>query len=123
MPPLALCAVLLAAVTHASWNIAAKRAAACKHFVWIYSVGAVIVWAPVVVWLLISTRPSFGALQWLALLGTAGLHLGYSLSLQAGYRLADLSVVYPVARGTGPMLSFIGAVLLLGEQPGALSAL
>jgi drug/metabolite transporter (DMT)-like permease len=39
------------------------------------------------------------------------------LSLQTGYRHSDLSVVYPIARGTGPLLSFIGAGLLLGEAP------
>ena len=41
--------------------------------------------------------------------------MGYSLSLQKGYQVADLSVVYPIARGTGPMLSSIGAFILLGE--------
>src|SRR5690606_41343679 len=47
------------------------------------------------------------------------LHLVYSLFLQRGYQVADLSVVYPIARGTGPMLSTIGAFLLLGETPSA----
>jgi uncharacterized membrane protein len=45
------------------------------------------------------------------------LHLTYSLCLQRGYQVADLSVVYPVARGTGPMLSSIGAFVILGETP------
>ncbi|OMP68948.1 DMT family transporter, partial [Agrobacterium tumefaciens] len=45
------------------------------------------------------------------------IHLAYSLCLQRGYQVADLSVVYPVARGTGPMLSTIGAFLILGEIP------
>ena len=53
--------------------------------------------------------------------GTAILHLLYSLSLQAGYRVADLSLVYPVARGSGPLLSFVGAALLFGERPGLLA--
>jgi drug/metabolite transporter (DMT)-like permease len=61
--------------------------------------------------------------QWLALTGTAVLHLGYSLALQAGYRASDLSLVYPIARGSGPLLSFVGAVLLLGERPTLLAAL
>src|SRR6185369_6622004 len=39
------------------------------------------------------------------------IHLGYSLCLQRGYQVAGLSVVYPVARGTGPMLSSIGAFI------------
>ena len=57
----------------------------------------------------------FEARHWLALAATSVLHLLYSLSLQTGYRHSDLSVVYPIARGTGPLLSFIGAGLLLGE--------
>ena len=60
-------------------------------------------------------RPVFEGRHWLALAATSVLHLLYSLSLQTGYRHSDLSVVYPIARGTGPLLSFIGAGLLLGE--------
>ena len=48
---------------------------------------------------------------------SAAIHLAYSLCLQRGYQLADLSVVYPVARGTGPMVSSLGAFILLGEAP------
>jgi drug/metabolite transporter (DMT)-like permease len=51
------------------------------------------------------------------------LHTGYSLVLQAGYRTSDLSLVYPIARGTGPLLSFVGATVLLGEQPTLLAGL
>ncbi|WP_394663979.1 hypothetical protein [uncultured Sphingomonas sp.] len=47
------------------------------------------------------------------------LHLCYSLCLQRGYPVADLSIVYPVARGTGPMLSTIGVLLIVGEMPTA----
>lgn len=118
MPPLALCAILLAAITHATWNMAAKRAAHSHHFVWIYSLGSMVLWGPAVAWILIQTQPTFGLWQCVALLGTAFFHLGYSLALQAGYRAADLSVVYPVARGSGPVLSFLGGALLLNEAPG-----
>ena len=121
MPLIALCAVLLAALMHASWNLAAKRAADCKHFVWIYSVIAVVIWLPVSIWIIVTTHLELDTPQRFALIGTAVLHLGYSLSLQAGYRAADLSVVYPVARGTGPVLSFIGAAIFLHEAPGVTS--
>ena len=66
-------------------------------------------------------QPVFELRHWLALAATSVLHLLYSLSLQTGYRHSDLSVVYPIARGTGPLLSFIGAALLLGEAPTAQS--
>ncbi|MES1191954.1 MAG: DMT family transporter [Steroidobacter sp.] len=121
MPLLALVAILLAALCHASWNLAAKRAADCRYFVWIYSLIAVVIWLPVVIWVFSATHPVFGAPQYFALIGTAVLHLGYSLSLQAGYRAADLSVVYPVARGLGPVLSFVGAAIFLQEKPGITS--
>ena len=51
------------------------------------------------------------------LLVTTLLHLLYLLVLQRGYRAGDLSVVYPLARGTGPALSMLGAILLLDERP------
>jgi len=115
MTILALCLVLLAALTHASWNIYAKVAAESRHFVWLFSAGSVLIYGPVVIAVLIVERPVFELRHWLALAATSVLHLLYSLSLQTGYRHSDLSVVYPIARGTGPLLSFIGAGLLLGE--------
>jgi len=111
----ALCLVLLAAVTHACWNLSAKYAAESRHFVWLFSAGSVLVYGPVVVAVVFVEQPVFEMRHWLALAATSVLHLLYSLSLQAGYRHSDLSVVYPIARGTGPLLSFIGAGLLLGE--------
>jgi drug/metabolite transporter (DMT)-like permease len=113
----ALCLVLLAALTHASWNISAKYAAESRHFVWLFSAGSVLVYGPVVLAVLVVEQPVFESRHWMALAATSVLHLLYSLSLQTGYRHSDLSVVYPIARGTGPLLSFIGAALLLGEIP------
>jgi drug/metabolite transporter (DMT)-like permease len=123
MTSAALCLVLLAALTHACWNIYAKFAADSRHFVWLFSAGSVLVYGPIVIGILLVERPPFELRHWLALCATSVLHLLYSLSLQTGYRHSDLSVVYPIARGTGPLLSFIGAALLLGEAPTAQSVL
>src|SRR5690349_20717572 len=123
MHPLAVAAVLLAAMTHATWNLAAKRAAGSRHFVWLYSVVSVIVYAPIVLWIIFQERPQFTTVHWLTLTMTGVLHMGYSLLLQAGYRVSDLSLVYPLARGTGPLLSFIAATFVLGEPAGVFSAL
>ncbi|MGP5707302.1 EamA family transporter [Brachybacterium alimentarium] len=51
------------------------------------------------------------------------LHIAYQLTLQTGYARADLGVVYPVARGVGPVLSMVVAILVLGERPGWAAAL
>lgn len=123
MPLIAFAAVLLAAMTHAIWNLAAKRAAGSRHFVWLYSTYSVIVYTPLIVWILWTQRPQFEWIHGFALAATAVLHLGYSLMLQAGYRVSDLSLVYPLARGSGPLLSFFAAVVLLGEQVTWLSLL
>jgi len=118
MPVAAFLAVLLAACTHASWNLVAKTAARSRHFVWLYSMASLVVWTGPAIWVLLHTHWRPGPQPWLALVATALLHLAYSLALQSGYRAGDLSLVYPIARGTGPLLSFAGAAWLLGERPG-----
>ena len=123
MPVLALIAILLAAATHATWNLFAKKAAGSRHFVWLYSVGSIVLYLPIIAWIVATDRPHFGVIECLALTTTAVLHTGYSLVLQAGYRTSDLSLVYPIARGSGPLLSFVGATVLLGERPTVLSGL
>ena len=123
MPALALIAVLLAAVTHSTWNLYAKKAAGSRHFVWLYSVGSIVLYLPIIAWIMVYERPHLGPIEYLALTATAVLHTGYSLVLQAGYRTSDLSLVYPIARGSGPLLSFVGATILLGERPTVLAGL
>lgn len=112
--------IICASFIHATWNLLAKRAAAVGPvFVFAYNLVSVVGYAPWVVYLL-----SEGTIGWTAtgigfVLLSGLLHLCYSLCLQRGYQIADLSIVYPVARGTGPMLSTIGALLILGEVPTA----
>lgn len=122
MPPAALALVVVAAFTHAWWNLLAKQAADCRHFIWFYSAGTVLAWLPVVAVYVALWRPVLGWREWGAFAVTAVLHAGYTQVLQRGYRVADLSVVYPLARGTGPLLSFFGAIAVLGERPSWLAA-
>jgi drug/metabolite transporter (DMT)-like permease len=115
----ALSFVLVAAVVHAAWNLAAKRiSSGGTQFVWLYYTVSAVVMLPVTVVLLV-VEPERPQWSWLlAVVGTSVLHVGYGVVLQRGYRVGDLSVVYPVARGTGPLLSVLAAVLVLGERPG-----
>jgi drug/metabolite transporter (DMT)-like permease len=114
--PLAL--VVIAALIHASWNLLAKRAAAAgPAFVFASNVVACVAYLPWVIWLLATHEQIWSWPIALCLLASAVIHLGYSLCLQRGYQVADLSVVYPIARGTGPLMSSIGAFILLRESP------
>lgn len=120
----ALSLVLVAAVVHAAWNLAAKRiSSGGTQFVWLYyTVGAVVLLPITIVQLVVEAdRPQWSWL--LAAVVTSLLHIAYGIVLQRGYRVGDLSVVYPVARGTGPLLSVLAAVLVLGERPGWLGLL
>lgn len=117
-------AVVLAAVLHATWNLMAKRASASGVvFVFAYSLVSLVVFAPWSVWLVWQGQVPWSPMVVAALLATGVLHIFYALALQWGYRAADLSVVYPVARGSGPLLSTIGAVVILHEAVTPLSAL
>ena len=123
MPLAALFLVITAAFAHASWNMLAKHAAFCRHFNLFYSVTSVLLYAPLAIWLLLHHRPAVDATVVAIFFATGLLHVAYSDVLQRGYRAADMSVVYPVARGSGPLLSFCGAVLLLRERPSLIALL
>jgi drug/metabolite transporter (DMT)-like permease len=120
MPLSALALVLAAAVLHALWNIAAKKAGGDSRFVLIVTVMQVTLWAPVGIWAGWDVIPNWGAFEWSLVVGSGLTHLIYFNVLLRGYAVSDLTVVYPVARGSGPLLSALGAVLLLGESLSAL---
>ncbi len=111
--------IILASFIHASWNLLAKRAASVGPvFVFAYNLIACIAYAPWVLYLLMQGEGVAWTRAGVGFVLVSGLiHLAYSLCLQRGYQVADLSVVYPVARGTGPMLSTLGAFAILGETP------
>jgi drug/metabolite transporter (DMT)-like permease len=113
-------------VLHATWNILAKHArpASTTAFVWLCTAFSAALWVPAVVVLLVVAPPrrGFDLLILGFVVGAAALHAVYFLLLQRGYRDGDLSLVYPLARGTGPLLSSIAAVWFLGERPGLLGA-
>lgn len=123
MPTQALVLVLLAGLIHASWNIAAKKAGGDVRFAAFSGLVIMVFWAPLGIYLAIDELPRWGALQWALMLTSAVLHNLYFVVLLRGYRKADLTVVYPLARGSGPLLSSLLAITLLGEQITALGLL
>lgn len=115
----ALALVLAAALLHATWNLAVKGATGEDGvaFVWVYVVLSAAIWVPVgVVWVAVAgDRPTW---SWvIGPVGTALLHIAYQLALQRGYAEGDLNLVYPLARGAGPMITFVVAVTVLDQRP------
>ncbi len=114
MTALSLLLVLLSAVAHSSWNLLLKRAGAPEVFAWCLLVVATVLLAPLGVALAWFYPVGFPGLWFVA--ATIGLHIVYFVLLGRGYASGDLSLVYPVARGIGPMLVPVLAVVFLGEE-------
>lgn len=119
-----LALVLTAALLHALWNLAAKRVVGDGYvFVWWYDLLSALVWLPVAAVVLARDGwPLTWSLLWGSLVSGV-IHIAYQLWLQTGYDKADLGVVYPVARGVGPLLTMTVALAGLGERPGPLAIL
>jgi drug/metabolite transporter (DMT)-like permease len=121
MTATALGLVLIAAVFHAIWNLMAKRAGGGPAFVWLYGTTSAFLLLPLAVALFFVGHPQLSFAGMSFMFASAILHAGYFVVLQEGYREGELSVVYPVARGTGPVLSTIAAIAVPGERPSALA--
>jgi drug/metabolite transporter (DMT)-like permease len=117
MTVLALLLVLISAVLHATWNYFAKRTNGEVTFVWLYNVVALIAYAPLLIIFYLWQRPTLSWIGLVFIIGSGVLQLAYFVLLQNGYRVGDLSLVYPLARGTGPLLATIVAIVLFGERP------
>ncbi len=123
MTGFALALVLTAATIHASFNLLAKRAGAADStaFVWLGTLVSVAAFAPLAIAVLIIQKPVITAVTLLFIAVSGLFHVSYCLTLQRAYTIGDLSLVYPIARGTGPLLATLGAIVLLGERPGLLA--
>lgn len=117
MPLAVLPLVLLAAVFHAAWNALLKAsenplALAARAM----TLGTMVTLPPVAIAWLLNGRPGLPASGWLIVIASAALELVYFITLSTAYQRGELSVVYPVARGTAPLLAVLVGVLLLSER-------
>ncbi len=104
-------AVLVAAACHAGWNALIKLGLDPFTTMALIAVGAGVIAFPLV--------PVFGVPEpaaWPWLIASVILHIGYYLGLTAAYRNGDMGQVYPIARGTAPLLTAIGSFVVVGER-------
>ena len=113
MDNLVFAAVLAAALMHASWNALAK--ADGDRFSFMLVLTAAECAMGLALYPLFAT-PDIAALPWL--IGSSALHVGYMLFLTAAYAHGDLAQVYPLARGSAPMIvALVGALFLHEDVP------
>ncbi|MFI9648988.1 EamA family transporter [Streptomyces sp. NPDC052040] len=117
MTPAVIAAVLLAAVTHASWNAIAHRITdKLVGFTLIGGGGALIGFAMI----LFTSVPAAGA--WPYLLASAAVHIAYYVLLMRSFRLGDFGQAYPIARGTAPLVVTVLAAVFAHEVPDSWTA-
>ena len=121
MDSLAIILVLSAAFVHALWNLLAKRAGGGVIFIWLFASLSAVIYAPISAYIIWIKRPQIGWTGLAFIFASALLHLLYFFLLQRGYAKGDLSLVYPLARGTGPMLSTFAAIVFFAERPGPIA--
>ena len=124
MPLFVLGLVLASAVIHATWNLWTKQlgpGVRQASLLWLLTAISSAFYAPFAWATMARTQwsPTPSALVLMA--GSGVIHVGYFFLLLRGYRVGDLSLVYPLARGTGPLLATAGAVAVFGERPTPLS--
>ena len=117
MTAFALALILAAAVIHASWNYFLKRSGGGTVFVWLFASLSALIYAPLAAAIVWWQKPDFGWVHYGLMFASAAVHTAYYMLLDRGYRSGDLSVVYPIARGTAPLITMLCAVLLLHERP------
>ncbi|MDQ3523452.1 MAG: DMT family transporter [Chloroflexota bacterium] len=117
MSMLAFAFILTAAGIHATWNLLAKRLDGGSESVWLFTLITTIVYAPPTLFIIMSTSFRPGFREGVILVGTGVLQAVYFVLLRRGYAAGDLSVVYPLARGIGPLAATMLAVALLAERP------
>jgi drug/metabolite transporter (DMT)-like permease len=107
----ALLLLLAAAMLHATWNLLVKQATSKHVFTWWALLAGALLFSPALFW-----GVPWSARVWPYALASALCETAYFIALATAYRLADFSLVYPVARGTAPALLALGAVVLLKEN-------
>ncbi len=116
MPASSLALVVLAGLIHALWNIVAKKAGGDVRFAALTGTLMALIWAPLGIWLGWDVVPTWGRVEWALVVASGIVHVLYYIALLRGYRKADLTIVYPLARGSGPLLSSLVAIVVLGER-------
>ena len=114
--------IIIAGLIHSGWNIVAKKVGGDARFSLFTSLCNAVIWLPLGWWLGRDVVPQWGWMEWAFVAASAVLHVFYFVVLLRGYRVADLTVVYPLARGSGPLISSLVAVTFLGEQLTTLGA-
>jgi drug/metabolite transporter (DMT)-like permease len=110
--------ILASAAIHVVAHVALKRSRDRAALVWWFMLWGSVLFSP----LLLTQWPAISLQSFGLMLLSAAFEVGYFISIAKAYQTGDLSIVYPLARGTAPVLLLVWSVLFIGEQPTAAGA-
>lgn len=110
----ALVIVLVSAFLHAGWNYLLKKSDRKIVFIWWFLLLFSIIYIPILLFFL--PEDPIPPKGWICIVASGLIHGVYFGCMGGAYQRGDLSLVYPLARGSGPLFVPILAVLLLGEE-------
>jgi uncharacterized membrane protein len=115
----ALGLVLFSAFIHASWNFVLKKSGGGTGLIACANLASLAIYAPIMLGFTWYVGYQFQPMHLALMFASGMIHTFYFLLLDRAYRSGgDLSIVYPLARSTGPLITIVVAVLILGERPG-----
>lgn len=114
MSPLALALIVIAAFVHVIPHAAIKRADDRDTFVWWMLLGNTVIYAPLLFIEVPRTRVAWGII-----IASGAIETVYLLAISRAYALGNLSVVYPIARGSAPLFLLVASIAFLAERPTA----
>lgn len=117
MTMLVISLVVMSALLHAFWNLIAKKVSGGIYFAWLLWLCSTLMLTPFAIWELTHGNYPEGILPIFLIFLSSLMHAGYFLMLQKSYMYGDLSIVYPVTRGLGPIVSVVLAIIILNERP------
>lgn len=113
MSSIAFALIIVAAFLHATWNVIAKVSKDMVALMWWATVLAMIGYG---VLLLTGSGIYLNPSSILPFVISALAETGYFVTLVRGYSQGDLSLVYPISRGSAPIFVVVWGAMLLGEQ-------
>ncbi len=119
MPLITLVLLACAALIHAGAHILLKRACNKLAFVWWQLLAALVLYSPI----LLTSRYDWPPTVWLIILASGVAEAVYFYATSRAYTLGDLSVAYPLSRGSAPLFTALWAAVFLRERPSPLGSI
>jgi drug/metabolite transporter (DMT)-like permease len=117
MTPTTLALLICAAVFHSIAHVVLKGGTNKLAFTWWQMLAIIVFYSPV----LLTAKGDWPPWVWLVIMVSALAEAAYFYATSRAYTLGDLSVTYPLARGSAPLFIALWAILFLGERPSAMA--